>query len=301
MILTRRSLIKTASLLGLGSISGFKVLSVEPAQADERVFSHGTNVYGELRYPPDFKHFDYVNPDAPKGGRIRLGVVGSFDNLNPFIIKGETAAGLGYLIESLTSQSADEVGSEYGLIAESIYHPEDYSSVAFRLRKEARWHDGKPITAEDVIYGFNFLKENNPQYQFYYKNVIKVEQTGDGEVTFVFDSKGNRELPSIMGQAMVVPKHYWEGTDATGKKRNIAETTLEPPLGSGQYKIKSCRAGQSITLERVKDYWGDNLPVNVGQYNFDEIQLIYFRDRNIIFEAFKADQIDVRPGPGTKE
>ena len=301
MILTRRSLIKTVSLLGLGSVSGLRVLSIEPAAAQDRQFKHGTNIYGELKYPSDFKHFDYVNPDAPKGGRLRLGVVGSFDNLNPFIIKGEAAAGLGYLIETLTSQSSDEVGSEYGLVAESIYHPDDFSSVSFRLRKEARWHDGAPLTVEDVIYGFNFLKENNPQYQFYYKNVVKVEQTGDGEVTFLFDSKGNRELPSIMGQAMVVPKHYWEGNDAAGKKRNIAETTLDPPLGSGQYKIKSFRTGQSITFERVKDYWGNELPVNVGQYNFDEIEIIYFRDRNIIFEAFKADQLDVRPGPGTKE
>ncbi|WP_119390212.1 extracellular solute-binding protein [Taklimakanibacter lacteus] len=301
MILNRRSLIKTASLLGLGPLTGLKVLSVEPAKADERKFQHGTNIYGKLKYPPDFKHFDYVNPDAPKGGRLRLGVVGSFDSLNPFIIKGEAAAGLGYVVETLTSQSADEVGSEYGLVAESIYHPEDFSSVSFRLRKEARWHDGKPITVEDVIYGYNFLKENNPTYQFYYKNVEKVEQTGEDEITFLFDSKGNRELPSIMGQAMVVPKHYWEGTDASGKKRNIAETTQEPPLGSGQYKVKSFRPSQSIIFERVKDYWGNDLPVNIGQNNFDEIELIYFRDRTIIFEAFKADQLDVRPGPGTKE
>ncbi len=301
MILTRRSLIKTASLLGLGSLSGFKVLSLEQAKADDRVFKHGNSIYGELKYPPDFKHFDYVNPDAPKGGRMRIGVVGSFDNLNPFIIKGETATGLGYVLETLTTQSADEVGSEYGLVAESTYHPEDYSSVSFRLRKEGRWHDGTPITTEDVIYGFNFLKENNPQYQFYYKNVEKVEQTGDSEITFFFDSKGNRELPGIMGQALVVPKHYWEGTASSGKKRDISATTLEPPLGSGQYKIKSFRAGQSIAFERVKDYWGKDLAVNIGQNNFDEIEIIYFRDRDIVFEAFKGDQIDVRLGGGTKE
>jgi microcin C transport system substrate-binding protein len=301
MILTRRGLIQTASLLGLGPLTGFKVLSITPAKADDRQFQHGINIYGKLKYPPDFKHFDYVNPDAPKGGKLRLGTVGSFDSLNPFIIKGDQAAGLGYLFETLTSQSMDEVGSEYGLVAQSSYHPEDYSSVAFRLRKEARWQDGAPLTAEDVIYGFNFLKENNPTYQFYYKNVQKVEQTGEGEITFIFDSKGNRELPGIMGQVMVVPKHYWEGTDASGKKRNINETTLEPPLGSGQYRIKSFRPGQSILLERVKDYWGNDLPVNIGQNNFDEIEIIYFRDRNIIFEAFKADQLDVRLGAGTKE
>ncbi|MGE4252596.1 MAG: extracellular solute-binding protein [Parvibaculaceae bacterium] len=301
MILTRRSLIKTASFLGLGSISGLKVLSVEPARAEERVFKHGNNIYGELKYPPDFKHFDYVNPSAPKGGRLRLGTVGSFDSFNPFIIKGDPAAYGGTVFETLTAQSFDEVASAYGLIAESTYHPEDDSYVAFRLRKEARWHDGRPVTVEDVIYGFTFLKENNPQYQFYYRNVTKVEQTGDNEVTFAFDSKGNRELPGIMGQATVIPKHYWEGTDASGKKRNIAETTLEPPLGSGPYRIKSFKAGQSIIFERVKDYWGEKLPVNVGQDNFDEIEIIYFRDRNIIFQAFKGDQLDVRLGAGTKE
>ncbi len=303
MILTRRSLIKTASLLGLGPLAGFKVLSIEPAEAqtDERVFKHGSNIYGQLKYPADFKHFDYVNPNAPKGGRLRLGVTGSFDSLNPYIIKGDQAAGLSYIMETLTTQSYDEVGSEYGLVAESTYHPDDFSSVAFRLRKEARWHDGTPITVADVLYGFTFLKENNPQYQFYYKNVQKVEQTGDNEVTFIFDSKGNRELPSIMGQQTIVPKHYWEGTDASGKKRNINETTLEPPLGSGQYRIRTVKPGQSITLERVKDYWGNNLPVNVGTNNLDEIELIYFRDRVVIFEAFKSDQVDVRLGGGTKE
>jgi microcin C transport system substrate-binding protein len=301
MILTRRSLIKTASLLGLGSISGFKVLSIERAEADDRVFTHGNNIYGELKYPADFKHFDYVNPNAPKGGRLRLGVTGSFDSFNPFIIKGDPAAFGGTVFETLTAQSFDEVASAYGLIAESTYHPDDDSYVAFRLRPEARWHDGQPVTVEDVIYGFTFLKENNPQYQFYYRNVVKVEKTGDNEVTFSFDSKGNRELPGIMGQAMVIPKHYWEGTDASGKKRNIAETTLEPPLGSGPYRIKSFKAGQSVIVERVKDYWGAKLPVNIGQDNFDEIELTYFRDRNVIFQAFKADQLDVRLGTGTKE
>jgi microcin C transport system substrate-binding protein len=301
MILTRRSLIKTASLLGLGSIANFKILGIEGVRADDRVFKHGNSLYGELKYPPDFKHFDYVNPDAPKGGRIRIGVVGSFDSLNPYILRGEAATGLGYVLETLTKQSGDEVGSEYGLVAEGTYYPADYSSVAFRLRKEARWHDGEPITAADVIFGFNFLKENNPQYQFYYKNVTKVEQTGDNEITFVFDSKGNRELPGIMGQALVIPKHYWEGTDASGKKRNIAETTLEPPLGSGQYKVKGIKTGQSITFERVKDYWGNALPINIGQNNFDEIEITYFRDRSIVFEAFKADQTDIRLGGGTKE
>jgi microcin C transport system substrate-binding protein len=296
MILTRRSLVKLSALAGLWNIAG-----IGGARSEDRQFKHANSLFGEVKYPPDFKHFDYVNPNAPKGGKLRLGTVGSFDSLNPFIIRGDTAAGLAYILENLTTQSYDEVGAEYGLIAESLYHPDDFSSVSFRLRSNARWHDGQPITVEDVIYGFTFLKENHPQYQFYYKNTEKVEQTGDNEVTFFFDSKGNRELPGIMGQVLVVPKHYWEGTDESGKKRNIAETTLVPPLGSGQYRIKTVKPGQSITYERVKDYWGENLPVNVGTNNFDEIEFIYFRDRNIIFEAFKADQLDVRLGAGTKE
>ncbi len=301
MILTRRSLIKTASLLGLGPLTGFKVLSIEPARADDRVFMHGNNIYGKLKYPPDFKYFDYVNPNAPKGGRVRLGVVGSFDSLNPYIIKGESAVYAGSVFETLTSPSSDEVSSAYGLLAESTYHPDDDSLVAFRLRSNARWQDGKPVTVEDVIYTFTFLRETHPFYQSYYKNVQKAEQTGPNEVTFIFDSKHNRELPGIMGQLVALPKHYWEGTDASGKKRNISETTLEPPLGSGPYRIKDIKTGQSITFERVKDYWGENLPVNIGTNNFDEIEIVYFRDRTIVFEAFKADQLDVRLGPGTKE
>lgn len=301
MNLTRRSLIKTASFLGLGPLAGLKVLSVEPARAEDRVFTHGNNIYGELKYPADFKHFDYVNPNAPKGGRIRLGTVGSFDSFNPFILKGDPASYAGTVFETLTAASFDEVSSQYGLIAESTYHPDDDSYVVFRLRPEARWHDGQPITVDDVIYTFNFLKSAHPFYQAYYKNVQKAEQTGPNEVTFVFDTKHNRELPGIMGQSFALPKHYWEGKDASGKQRDINATTLEPPLGSGPYRIKSFKAGQSITFERVKDYWGEKLPVSVGQDNFDEIELTYFRDRGIIFEAFKGDQLDVRLGAGTKE
>ncbi|CAN5346288.1 extracellular solute-binding protein [soil metagenome] len=300
MIISRRSILKLVAALGAGATAGQPV-GILRARADDERFKHGTSLYGDLKYPPDFRNFDYVNPSAPKGGRLRLAAVGSFDSLNPYIIRGEVPAGLGYVTEALTARAMDEVSAEYGLVAESLYYPDDYSSVTYRLRKNARWHDGQPITAADVVYGFTFLKTENPQYQFYYRNVDRAEQTADNEVTFFFDSKGNRELPGIVGQVIVVPKHYWEGTDASGKKRNIAETTSEPPLGSGPYKVKSFKTGQSILFERVKDYWGADLPVNAGINNFDEIEFIYFRDRNIVFEAFKADQIDVRVGPGTKE
>ncbi|MFL5259811.1 MAG: extracellular solute-binding protein [Hyphomicrobiales bacterium] len=299
MVFSRRSLLKAGSLLGLAPLA--KIVAIETTFADDRVFRHGHSLFGDLKYPPDFKHFDYVDPSAPKGGRLRLAVVGSFDSLNPYIIKGEAAAGLTYPIETLTARSMDEIGGEYGLIAESLYHPDDASLVTYRLNPKGRWHDGKPILPEDVIFGFTFLKEANPQYRFYYKNVARVEQTGDLEVTFFFDSKGNRELPGIMGQMMPIPKHFWEGTDASGRKRDINETTLEPPLGSGPYRVKDVKTAQSISYERVKDYWGAELPVNVGINNFDEIEFIYFRDRTVVFEAFKGDQVDVRTGGGTKE
>jgi microcin C transport system substrate-binding protein len=301
MILTRRALLKIGSALGLAPLTNLRIVGIDIAHADDRVFQHGYSLFGDLKYPPDFKHFDYVNADAPKGGLIRLAVVGSFDSLNPYIIKGEVAAGINYLTETLTARSMDEIGGAYGLLAESLYYPEDKSFAVFRLRPEARWQDGTAVLPEDVIFGFNFLKEANPQYAFYYRNVAKVEQTGDREVTFVFDAKGNRELPGIVGEMTPIPKHYWEGSDASGGKRDISETTLEPPLGSGPYRIKDFKTGQSITFERVKDYWGDNLPVNIGTNNFDDISFIYFRDRTVVFEAFKADQVDVRTGAGTKE
>jgi microcin C transport system substrate-binding protein len=301
MILTRRALLKISSLVGLAPLAEVRIAGIEVAYADDRIFRHGHSLFGDLKYPADFKRFDYVNPDAPKGGRLRLAVVGSFDSLNPYIIKGEAAAGLTFITEGLTQRSMDEVGGEYGLIAESLYYPDDVSLVTFRLNPKARWQNGKPVIPDDVIFGFNFLKEANPLYQFYYKNVAKVEQTGDLEVTFVFDSKGNRELPGIMGQMTPIPKHFWEGSDAGGHKRNISETTLEPPLGSGPYRVKEIKTGQSITYERIKDYWGEDLPVNIGTNNFDEISFVYFRDRTIVFEAFKGDQVDVRTGGGTKE
>ena len=260
------------------------------AANDER---HGLSLLGDLKYGPDFKYFDYVNPNAPKGGKLRISAIGGFDSLNPFIIKGRSAALIGYTYDTLMESARDEASTEYGLMAESVSHPPDYSSVTYTLRKEARWHDGKPITPEDVIFSLDALKEGLPTFRYYYANVIKVEKTGDRKVTFTFNQKGNRELPQIVGQMTVIPKHYWEGTDASGKQRDFLATTLEPPLGSGPYRIKTVDTGRSITVERVGDYWGKDLPVNVGRYNFDEITAEYFRDNTIALEAFKGDQFDV--------
>ncbi len=263
-----------------------------PASADEKTWHVGTSLIGEAKYGPGFTHFDYVNPEAPKGGRVNLSETGSFDTLNPILAKGELATATGLVFETLMTPSMDEISAEYGLLAEAISYPDDYSSATFRLRPEARWHDGKPVTVEDVIWSFEKAVELDPQRTFYFQHVTAAERTGDHEVTFTFDEKNNRELPKILGQLVVLPKHWWEGTDASGKQRSIEATTLEPPLGSGPYRVSALSPGSTLTFERVDDYWGAELPVNVGSHNFDQIHYTYFADRNVEFEAFKAGQID---------
>ena len=263
-----------------------------PASANEKTWHVGTSLIGEAKYGPGFTHFDYVNPEAPKGGRVNLSETGSFDTLNPILAKGELATATGLVFETLMTPSMDEISAEYGLLAEAISYPDDYSSATFRLRPEARWHDGKPVTVEDVIWSFEKAVELDPQRTFYFQHVTAAERTGDHEVTFTFDEKNNRELPKILGQLVVLPKHWWEGTDASGKQRSIEATTLEPPLGSGPYRVSALSPGSTLTFERVDDYWGAELPVNVGSHNFDQIHYTYFADRNVEFEAFKAGQID---------
>ena len=262
----------------------------------EKAWRHGLSLFGDLKYPPGFKHFDYVNPNAPKGGAVRQAAPGTFDNLNPVVagVKGVGVVGLGLLFNPLMTSALDEVAAEYGLLAESASHPDDFSSVTYRLRQTARWQDGKPVTPDDVIFSFNAFKTNHPMYSAYYQHVTKAEQTGDREVTFTFDSPGNRELPQITGELLVLPKHWFEGVDKSGNKRDVTSTTLEPPLGNGPYRIKEFEPGRSIVYERVKDYWGKDLPVNVGRNNFDEIHYDYYRDTTVIIEAFKADRIDWR-------
>lgn len=279
-------------LLGLLAVS----LASSPLAAQDMVWRHGAALLGEPKYPPNFPHFDYVNPNAPKGGLVRLGAQGTFDSFNIVVagVKGTPERGLGLIYETLTTRSYDEPSAAYGLLAEAFAYPQDYSSVTFRLRPEARWHDGKPVTVEDVIFSFEAFKANSPTYAFYYANVVKAEQVGEREVKFTFNEKGNRELPQIMGQLIILPKHWWEGTGPDGRKREVTQTTLEPPLGSGPYRLKSFDAGRSATYERVKDYWGEKLPVNVGQNNIDEIRYDYYRDATVLLEAFKGDRIDFR-------
>jgi microcin C transport system substrate-binding protein len=263
-----------------------------PAHAQE--WRHGVSLMGAPKYPAAFKHFDYVNPNAPKGGLLRMSEEGSFDTFNTVISQGTPAAGTNLLYDSLMSGSLDEVATEYGLLAESVKYPADFSSVTYKLRAEAKWADGKPVTPEDVVWTFDTLKKLNRRQEFYYRHVVKAEQTGEREITFTFDAPGNRELPQIVGQIVVMPKHWWTGKDNNGKPRDIAAGTLEPPLGSGPYRIKSFIAGRTITYERNPNYWGKDLPVNVGKNNFGDIRYEYYRDDTVELEAFKADQYDFR-------
>jgi microcin C transport system substrate-binding protein len=265
-------------------------------KAQETTWRHGTSLFGNLKYPPDFKHFDYVNPNAPKGGTVRLLGLGTFDNFNPVVdgVKGVLALGLSLTFDSLATAALDEIATAYGVLAESISRPDDFSSVTYRLRPIARWHDGTPVTPADVIFSFNAFKTDHPTYSAYYQHVTKVEQTGDRDITFTFDGPGNRELPQIIGELTVLPKHWFEGVDKSGHKRDIANTTLERPVGSGPYRIKDFTPGRSIVYERVKDYWGKDLPVNIGSNNFAEIEYNYYRDTTVALEAFKGDQVDWR-------
>ena len=270
------------------------------AEAQEKtanlVWRHGVSLFGDLKYPSGFKQFDYVNAKAPKGGAACQIALGPFDNFNMAVagVKGSLVQGIDLIYETLFVPALDEVSSEYGLLAEAVSYPDDFSSATFRLRAEAKWHDGKPVTPEDVIFSFNAFNKFNPQLAASYRQVTKVEKTGDREITFTFDAPGNRKLPQIIGQLTVLPKEWWEGTDKDGKKRNVSETTLEPPLGSGPYRVKEFAAGRNIVYERVKDYWGRNVNVNIGRDNFDELRFEYFRDATVAIEAFKANTVDWR-------
>lgn len=289
MLLPRRSLLIGSAALPLAGM----VPRLGSAQTGSKVM-HAIAMHGEPKYGPEFKHFDFVNPEAPKGGEIKLFAIGTFDNFNGFIIKGTPAIGSGNIYDALMTGSADEPFSEYGLLAQSIEMPDDRSWVAFELRPEARWHDGAPVTVEDVIFSFDTLKaKGDPFYRVYYASVLKAEKTGDHKVTFTFDGKPNRELPLIMGQLAILPKHYWEG-------RDFETPSLDVPLGSGPYKIGKFEPGRSITYERVPDYWGKDLPIYVGRNNWDRIRYEYYRDQLVAFEAFKAGNYDYRAESSAK-
>jgi microcin C transport system substrate-binding protein len=292
--ISRRHLLQGTAALASASFPLAKLGSVAQAQTEATNWRHSLSLFGEIKYPAGFRHFDYINPNAPKGGVARQIALGTFDSFNIVVAgaKGAVAPGVARIYETLMASSLDEVSTEYGLLVEQVAHPDDFAWATYRLRKEARWHDGKPVTPEDVIFSFEQLKKLSPRYASYYSHVVKAEKIGDQDVRFTFDQPGNRELPVIVGQLLVLPKHWWEGKDKEGKPRDISATTLEPPLGSGPYRVKEFSAGRTLVLERVKDYWGEKLPVNIGQNNFDELRYEFFRDNIVALEAFKADQAD---------
>ena len=254
--------------------------------------SHGIAMHGPPKYGAGFEHFDYVNPGAPKGGELRRARTGTFDSLNPFIVKGVRAYGRHLVFETLMRRAWDEPFSLYGLVAESIEVPDDRSSVTFVLRPEARFHDGSPITTDDVVFSWETLKEQGrPNHRLFYRQVRRVERPGPRSVRFVFDSESpDRELAMLMGLMPILSKSWYETV-------TFEETTLDPPLGSGPYRIESIDPGRSIVYRRDPDWWGRDLAVNRGQYNFDRIRFDYYRDADVMMEAFKAGDYDFRDEP----
>lgn len=275
---------ETAAALCL--IVGIAALTAAPVASEPQ---HGIAMHGALKYPAGFSHFDYVNPDAPKGGDLVLGVLGSFDSLNPHIIKGNAVSGVReYVHESLLARSYDEPFSLYGLLAESVDMPDDRGEVTFTLRPEARFSDGKPVTPDDVLFSWRLLKEKGrPNHRSFYSKVSSAEKVGERGVKFVFDANGDREIPFIMGLMPILPRH---ATDA----KNFDKTTLEPLIGSGPYIMESVNPGSSILYRRNPDYWGKDLPVNRGQYNFDSLRYDYYRDANSMMEAFRKGLFHVQ-------
>ena len=257
--------------------------------------SHALAMNGEPKYGADFTHFDYVFPGAPKGGTVRMAATGTFDSFNPFIVKGNSADGLGLLFDTLTEQSLDEPFTEYGLLAERIELAPDRSSMTFHLRKEGRFHDGSPVTASDVAFTFKILVEQgNPHYAQYYADVERVEVVDAQTVTFVFKPGSSQELPLILGQLPVLSEASWKG-------RDFSASSLDIPVGSGPYRIGEFKAGQRLTFVRDPDYWGRDLPVNTGRHNFDSIIYDYYRDLTVTLEAFKAGEYDFRQEYNSKQ
>lgn len=259
-----------------------------PAFGSDNQVVHALALHGNPKYPANFAHFDYVNPEAPKGGKVVRAAIGTYDSLNPFTIKGVPAESIGLIYDTLTVQSLDEPFTQYGLVAQGIEKAKDDSYVVFHLNPKAVFHDGEAITAEDVVFTFNTLiDKGSPHYRAYYHDVEKVEAIDKHKVKFTLKTKGNRELPLILGQLPVLPKHFWQDKD-------FQDELLTVPVGSGPYKIKGFETGQHITYERVKDYWAADLPVYRGFYNFDEIRFDYFLDDTVAMEGFKSGGFDFK-------
>jgi microcin C transport system substrate-binding protein len=288
---SRRDLLASGLALGLTLPAAIRPAGAQAPAApggSGPVRTHALSLLGEPALPADFAHWPWVNPEAPKGGEMVLTALGSYDSFNGYILRGTAAVGLGNLYDTLLKQSADEASTEYCHLAGAIELPADRMGVTFELRPEARWHDGRPVTAEDVVWTFNALRQHGrPFYRAYWGDVSEVAAEGPRRVVFRFRSNENRELALILGQMPVLPRHWWEG-------RDFARPILEPPLGSGPYRIERFEAGRGVTYRRVPDYWGRDLPTMRGTSNVDVIRYEYFRDTTVALEAFKAGQIDFR-------
>lgn len=281
----KKTLLSVFCATALVFATGIQAIPGRPSGTETHMTMHG-----EPKYQEGFKHFEHVNPDAPKGGTLRMTSMGTFDSLNPFIDKGSSAIGLGYLYDTLMMHSFDEPFSTYPLVAQYVEQAPDNSSITFHLNPKARFHDGAPITAEDVVFSLNILKEKGaPFYRAYYGDIKKAEALSKLSVRFVFKHNQNRELPLIISQLTVLPKHFWEK-----EENDFAAANMSLPLGSGPYRIKSVDSGRSIAFERVEDYWAKDLPTSVGRYNFDSIQFDYYRDENVALQAFKAGEHNLR-------
>lgn len=282
------ALLMLASLLSHSLVATEIKPTPDTATTNPITRSHAIAMHGDLKYPANFRHFQYANPNAPKGGRIKRSAIGTFDSLNPFIAKGNADGHVGLIYDSLMSQSADEAFSMYGLVAESVEYPKDRSWIIFHINPKAQFHDGVAIKASDVVFSFNILMEKgSPQYQQYFAGVDRVEPLDRQRVKFSFKPGDNHELALIVGSISVLPEHHWQNKD-------FSKSSLDIPLGSGPYKIKQLEAGRFIVFERAKNYWAKSLAVNKGLYNFDEIRFDYYRDRNVELEAFKAGEYDIR-------
>jgi len=272
----------------LRQVCGVMLLAAPLIGAHAGEATHGHSKYGELKYGPDFEHFEYASPDALKAGTMVQYANGTFDSLHPYILKGTPAAGSTRIYDTLTVASYDEPFSHYGLIAESVEEADDKRWVIFNIRKSARWHDGVALTADDVVWTFDTIKEKgHPFYQSYWSAVVKAEAMDSHKVKFSFSEGNNGELPLIIGQMPIFPKHFWADKD-------FSKSTLEPLLGSGPYKFDKVEPGRSISYKRVEDYWAKDLAVKVGHHNFDVIRYDYYRDSTVALEALKAGDIDFR-------
>lgn len=268
---------------------------ITAAAADEKKsteeqagYSHALTLYGQPKYPAGFSHFDYVNPNAPKGGELRQAAIGTFDSLNPYSDRGTAAAASNLIYDSLLARSWDEPLTKYGLLAEKIELDPDNHWVAFHINPKARFHDGRPVTAQDVKFTFDLFREKGSAfYRDFYRDIKTVEVTSSHRVLFAFVNNSNRELPLILGQMPVLPAHYWQD-------RDFNAPGLEIPVGSGPYKPSAISPGRSITYERVSNYWGKDLPVNKGRFNFDSLRYEYYRDNTVALEALLAGEYDFK-------